>query len=233
MEIHDVLQQKQVTTYSSTTQTATIAAYTIKDNVWNTTNCPSRTANVYVDKTAPSCTNRWDSTSWTSGNRTIYYGCSDGDSWCATAEASTTYSSTTQTATIAAYTIKDNAGNSTNCAARTANVYVDKTAPTCTNGWDSTTWTKSDRTITWWWSDANSWLKSWAWSKAFTTTTKTATIAAYTITDNAGNSTNCAARTANVYVDKTAPTCTNGWDSTTWTKSDRTITWWWSDEIMM
>ena len=59
-----------------------------------------------------------------SANRTIYRGCSDGNSWCATAEASKTFTTRTTTATIAAYTIKDKAWNSTNCAARTTNVYV-------------------------------------------------------------------------------------------------------------
>lgn len=76
---------------------------------------------IYLDITAPTCTNSGDSTSWTSGSRTIYRGCSDGQSGCSTATASTTYSSTTRTATIAAYTIHDNAGNATSCPSRTAN----------------------------------------------------------------------------------------------------------------
>ena len=87
---------------------------------------------VYVDKTAPACTNSGDSTTWTNADRTINYGCSDADSGCHASYkgGSKTFNTTTKTATIAAYTIKDNAGNSTSCAARTANVYVDKAAPT-------------------------------------------------------------------------------------------------------
>ncbi len=219
--------------FTTTTQTSSIAAYTIKDNAGNSTSCPARTANVYVDKTAPTCTNSGDSTTWTNGNRTINYGCSDANSGCDTSASggSKAFSTTTKTASIAAYTIKDKAGNSTSCAARTANVYVDKTAPTCTNSGDSTTWTNANRTITYGCSDANSGCKSGAsgGSKAFSTTTKTSSIAAYTITDNAGNSTSCAARTANVYVDKTAPTCTNSGDSTTWTNGNRTINYGCSD----
>jgi hypothetical protein len=212
-------------TFSTTTTTSTIPAYTIKDNVWNTTNCPARTANVYVDKTAPSCTNRWDSTSWTSGNRTIYYGCSDGDSWCATSEQSKTFNSTTSTSTIASYTIKDNVWNTTTCPARTASVYVDKTAPSCTNSWDGSSWTSGNRTIYYGCSDGQSWCNwsySW-WSKTFSSTTSTSTIASYTIKDNVWNTTTCPARTASVYVDKTAPSCTNSWDGSSWTSGNRTI----------
>ena len=114
--------------FNSTTKTSTIPAYTIKDKVGNETSCPARVANVYVDTTEPICTNRGDSTDWTKGNRTIYYGCNDrtNESGCATAERNVPFTTTTQTATIASYTIKDNAGNETTCPARTANVYVDK-----------------------------------------------------------------------------------------------------------
>ncbi len=86
---------------------------------------------VKVDKKQPDCTNSGDSTAWTSGNRTIYYGCSDDGSGCSTGNSggSVTFNTTTSTTTIAAYTIKDNAGNSRTCPARTANVYVDKSGP--------------------------------------------------------------------------------------------------------
>ena len=87
---------------------------------------------IKIDKTKPTCTNSGDSTTWTSGNRTITWGCSDTLSGCKTGYTggSQTYTTSTKTATIAAYTIKDNAGNETTCPQRTANVYVDKTAPT-------------------------------------------------------------------------------------------------------
>ena len=87
-----------------------------------------------VDTTAPECTNSGDSTVWTKEDRIIYYGCSDEESGCDNNNkgGSTTFSSTTKTTSIAAYTIQDNAGNSKLCPARTANVYVDKTAPSIT-----------------------------------------------------------------------------------------------------
>ena len=214
-------------TFNTTTKTSTIAAYTIKDKAGNQATCQARDANVYVDKTVPSCTNSGDSTTWTSGDRTIYFGCSDSDSGCDTSYSggNKKFTTTTQTSSIAAYTIKDKAGNSTTCVARTANVYVDKTAPTCTNSGDSTTWTKNDRTIYYGCSDSNSGCDTSysGGSRKFTTTTTTSTIAAYTIKDKAGNERTCQARNANVYVDKTAPTCTNSGDSTSWTNGNRTI----------
>ena len=85
---------------------------------------------VKIDQTLPGCSHRGDSTSWTGGNRTIYYGCTDrGGSGCATAEAGKTFDRTTRTATIDGYGVTDHAGNYSYCSSRTANVYVDKTAP--------------------------------------------------------------------------------------------------------
>ena len=70
--------------FTSTTKTYTIPSYTIKDNAGNSTSCPARTANVYVDKIAPTCTNSGDSTSWIKNDRTIRYGCNDNLSTCDT-----------------------------------------------------------------------------------------------------------------------------------------------------
>lgn len=83
-----------------------------------------------IDRTPPTCTNSGDSTTWTSGNRTIYYGCSDA-SGCNSSYSggSKIFNTTTKTSSIPSYTIKDIYGNTTNCPARTANVYVDKSAP--------------------------------------------------------------------------------------------------------
>ncbi|MBP5394132.1 MAG: hypothetical protein J6Y59_10015, partial [Bacteroidaceae bacterium] len=55
------------------------------------------------------CTNSGDSTTWTKSNRTISYGCNDTLSQCDTANSggSQTFSSTTETSEIAAYTIKE------------------------------------------------------------------------------------------------------------------------------
>ena len=220
-------------TFNVTTEKSTIESYVIKDNVGNERTCAAREAKVYVDKTAPTCTDSGDSTSWTKENRTINWGCKDDHSGCDSKNkgGSTSFTSTTKTAIISSYKIKDKAGNETTCKERTANVYVDKTAPTCTDSGDSTTWTKNDRTINWGCEDDQSGCdsKNKGGSTSFTSTTKTAIILSYTIKDKVGNSKTCSKRTANVYVDKTAPTCTDSGDSTTWTKDDRTIYWGCSD----
>ncbi len=220
--------------FKTTTKTSTIAAYKIKDKVGNETNCPAKERNVYVDKTAPSCTNSGDSTDWTKENRTLYFGCKDNQSGCDDnyKGSSQDFTTTTKTSTIAAYKIKDKVGNETNCPAKKRNVYVDKTGPSCTESGDSTTWTKENRTLVYGCRDDQSGCddKNKGSSKDFTTTTKTSTIAAYKIKDKVGNETNCPAKKRNVYVDKTAPKCTNSGDSTDWTKDDRTIYYGCNDE---
>ena len=92
------------------------------------------TKSVYLDNTLPECTDSGDSTEWTKNPKTIVYGCSDAHSLCASGEngGSQTFSTTTTTASIPAYTIRDNAGNTRNCPIRTANVYVDTSKPNCT-----------------------------------------------------------------------------------------------------
>ena len=212
-------------TFRKTTKNGEII---IADEAGNSTVC---NVSVYLDNTAPSCTNTGDSTSWTSGNRTIKYGCKDGEdeSGCDpnNSGGERVFSSTTKTSSIASYTIKDKAGNSTTCAARTANVYVDKTAPTCTNSGDSTSWTSGNRTIYYGCSDSHSGCNTSydGGSTTVSSTAKTKSIAAYTIKDVAGNLTSCSARTANVYVDKTAPTCgTVLGASTTYTTGSRKVT---------
>lgn len=199
----------------------------IADEAGNPTICK---VSVYIDNKEPSCTNSGDSTTWINQNRTIKYGCKDGDdeSGCDPNNdgGETVFSSTTKTASIASYTIKDKVGNTKTCAARTANVYVDKTAPKCTNSGDSTTWIKTNRTLNYGCSDSHSGCNTSfsGGTKTFTATAKTDTVPAYTIKDIAGNVTNCPARTANVYIDKTAPNCSSSGGSTSWTGSNKTIT---------
>ena len=179
---------------------------------------------IQIDKTPPTCAWTGESTSWTNANRTITVTGSDSFSGINNSykTKSWPYSTTTKTAALS-YTIRDNAGNTTNCS-KTANVYVDKTAPTCNWTGESTSWTNANRTITVTGSDSFSGInnsyktKSWPYS----TTTKTAALS-YTIRDNAGNTTNCS-KTANVYVDKTAPTCNWTGESTSWTNNNRTVT---------
>ena len=107
------------------------------------------------------------------------------------------------------------------------NVNVDFVKPTCTIDGESTTWTNSNRTISWVCNDAQSGCEPLydGSSKSFTATTKTSQIDSYTIKDKVGNATTCNSKEINVYVDKTPPTCTDRGDSEEWTNSNRTIYW--------
>lgn len=85
-----------------------------------------------IDRTAPTC-GSWggESTTWTNGNRTITVGCSDSQSGCKSSTYTVgTYTSTVQTKDVSKV-ISDKVGNTATCS-KTANIYVDKTAPTFT-----------------------------------------------------------------------------------------------------
>ena len=175
----------------------------IADEAGNPTICK---VSVYIDNKEPSCTNSGDSTTWIKNDRTLTYGCSDSHSGCNTSFSggTKTFTATAKTDTVPAYTIKDIAGNVTNCAARTANVYIDKTAPTCTNSGGSTSWTASNKTITGTCSDSHSGCAGNV-TKTYSTTTNTTTASPGSISDNVGNTTVCPSNQT-VKVDKTAPT---------------------------
>ena len=214
-------------TFKTTTKEGVITIY---DEAGNPTNC---NVSVYVDVTAPTCTNSGDSTEWVNTNRTISWGCKDGTggSGCNTAYSgsSTTITSTTKTLSIASYTIKDNAGNTVTCPARTANVYVDTTPPTCSVTGGSATWTNGSRKITATCSDGDSGCKTESFSNTYSTEISTTTAGAKgnnsggTVTDNAGNTTSCAANQT-VKIDKTAPSCTVSGGGSSWTNADVTLT---------
>lgn len=176
--------------FTSTTKTHT---FTISDNVGNTNTCK---VNVYLDKDKPTCgTITGQSTTWVNKNRTIKVACNDksGGSGCSSSTYSKTFSTTTKTSNI---TIRDKAGNSTQCG---VNVYVDKTKPTCGSVSNtSTTWRNQAQTITQNCSDADSQCKQSSYS---TTYYNNRTSGVY-IYDKAGNSRYCS---YNVYVDTTPP----------------------------
>lgn len=176
-------------TFSSTTKTYT---ETIADKVGNTRKC---TYNVYVDKTAPSCTNiSGASTSWTNSSRNISFTCKDDHSGCKTGSYSHNYTSTKKTDSIS---LEDKVGNKSTC---NLNVYVDKTAPSCSSiSGNSSSWTKSNRTVTVNCSDGHSGCENSSYSTTYSSTKKRDS---KTIRDKAGNSTTCS---YDVYVDKTAP----------------------------
>ena len=185
--------------------------YTLKDNAGNTS---SFNANIYVDKTAPSCSKvTGASNTWTGGNRTIKVSCSDNHSGCSKEEFDKTFNESTKVGKI---TISDKVGNTRDCD---VNAYVDKTAPTCgvVSG-QSTTWTNKDRNISVACSDSQSGCTTASFSHKFTATQQNGNI---TIKDNVGNQTQCP---VTVNIDKNAPTCgTVSGASNTWTRSDRNI----------
>ncbi len=105
--------------------------------------------------------------------------------------------------------VKDTAGNIAKSSESIKIEHIDSTAPECLVPEGSTTWAKK-RTITWGCKpeglDDSGCEDDTPFSKTYTTTTKTDTIAKYTIKDKAGNETTCKATTVDIYVDKTAPT---------------------------
>ena len=216
-------------TYTKTFKTtADYGVITISDEAGNTTDCR---VSVYVDKTAPSCTNNGDSTNWTNGNRTISWGCSDSHSGChvSYSGSSKVFSETTKTSTISSYTVRDNAGNEKTCPSRSAKVYVDKTPPTCSVSGGSTSWTNTSRTVTAKCSDSDSGCDTADFSKKYSTAMNISTAGAVDnnnggkVKDKAGNETTCAANQT-VKIDKTAPTCSVSGGSTSWTNTSRTVT---------
>lgn len=196
-------------TYSSTTKTK---KYTLVDNAGNKA---TFIADIYVDKTAPSCNQiTGASTTWTKNDRNIKVGCTDSNSGCSLTEFQKVFNSTTKVGSI---TISDKVGNTTNC---NVNAYVDKTAPTCgiVSG-DSTTWTNSNRNISVACNDSHSGCTNSSFSKTFSSTTKTGII---TLKDKVGNAKDCS---VNAYIDKTAPTIESiSGASKNWTNGNRTIT---------
>ena len=222
-------------TFTTTTKTATIAAYTIKDNAGNEKTCSSRSANVYVDTTAPTCSVSGGNTAWTNGSRTITAKCTDSDSGCDTADFSKSYTTETNITTAGAKgnnsggSVKDKAGNETACPANQT-VKIDKTAPTCSVSGGNASWTNGNRTVTATCTDlGGSGCATASFSKTYNTNTNTTTAGAVgnssggSVSDNAGNTTNCAANQT-VKIDKSAPTCTSSGGNASWTNGNRTLT---------
>ena len=201
----------------------------VEDNVGNTTTCKADQI-VKIDKTPPTCKVSGGSTSWINknsnpGSRTITAKCSDtGGSNCATADFSKTYSSNIDTTTAGAKgnnsggSVKDNAGNVTNCKADQT-VKIDKTPPTCNVSGGSTSWINKNsnpgsRTITAKCSDTGgSKCATSDFSKTYTSDINTSTAGAVgnssggSVKDYAGNTTTCKANQT-VKIDKTPPTIT-------------------------
>ncbi len=113
-----------------------------------------------VDNNKPQCTSSGDNTTWTRNAITIKWGCKDNESGCDPnfSGGTKTFSGgiTQKQYTIPAYTIKDNAGNVTECPAKTINIYHDTQAPNCPVYNEKTTWTRDPVTINYGCSDSGS-----------------------------------------------------------------------------
>lgn len=193
--------------YTNTTQTAN---YTIKDKAGNTA---TYTANVYVDKTPPTCgTKENESTTWKNTDQLVRVGCNDTHSKCTQDKFEKTFTTDTKAGTI---TITDKAGNTANCS---VNAYVDKTGPICGTKTENNNWRNTDFEAKVQCKDSFSGCEKDTYSQKFTTSTNTANI---TLKDKVGNTTPCS---VNIKIDKGIPSCGNAdGSSTTWTNGNRTI----------
>ena len=204
-----------------------------------------------VDNTPPLCTLEGTSNVWTTGSRTIEWGCKDvgeGASGCRKpndefGEMNERYGTYTfpnnkekaksrNMFTREEYVITDVAGNKTTCPTASVSIKIDNDDPICEQTGSSTVWTNKNRTIKWGCRDNESGCAiGWSGGETtFSTTTKQADIPAYTIRDNVGHEVKCPKeKNTNIYVDKIAPVCTNRGDDTTWTTGNRNIIWGCSD----
>ena len=214
----------------STDTNAKMSPGVVKDVAGNETTCPA-TEMVKVDKTKPSCKVTLSTADWTNKAVTAYGKCKDSLSGCATNDVKKKYSSE-MNAKVTIGTVKDKAGNETNCTS-SQNVKIDLTKPSCTVSGGSTTWTSGSRTVTGKCSDTGgsgcksdiSYTYKGTAGKNYSITNAGAAGAGNggTVSDNAGNSTTCSANQT-VKIDRKKPSCTVSGGSTTWTSGSRTVT---------
>ena len=174
-----------------------------EDNAGNLSSAVSA-GDVKIDKEAPQCEVSTNNSKWTNGAVTLTGKCTDsGGSGC-------TDSTKTITKTIgyevnsgiSPGTIKDNAGNSTQCG--TTTVKIDKTAPKCTNSGGSSSWTAGNMKIKGTCEDTGGSGCSGDIEKEFKTNTNTTTASPGSVSDKAGNTTTCPSDQT-VKIDKTPP----------------------------
>ena len=101
----------------------------VKDVAGNISSAGQEIVVKNIDAKGPECYYAGESTEWAK-SRIIKWGCKDADSGCEDTEIkSKKYTTSVKTDTIEEFVIKDKAGNSTTCKAKTVNVYVDADAP--------------------------------------------------------------------------------------------------------
>lgn len=194
-------------TYKSNTNGIVIK---VKDKVGNISTYPV-IAITKIDKTAPTCSWSGDTNvapnAWTNQNRSISVSCNDlGGSNCNvnTLNKSWLFNTGTTRTTDLSYEIKDNAGNVTICS-KTANVFVDKTPPTCINSGGSASWTNKDITLTGNCSDTGGSGCKDNVIRTISSDTNSTTESPGTVYDNVGNAKKCSSDQI-VRIDKTLPT---------------------------
>lgn len=194
-------------TYKSNTNGIVIK---VKDKVGNISTYPV-IAITKIDKTAPTCSWSGDtnvaSNAWTNQNRSISVSCNDlGGSNCNvnTLNKSWLFNTGTTRTTDLSYEIKDNAGNVTVCS-KTANVFVDKTPPSCINSGGSASWTNKDITLTGNCSDTGGSGCKDNVIRTISSDTNSTTESPGTVYDNVGNAKKCPSDQI-VRIDKTLPT---------------------------
>ncbi len=194
-------------TYKSNTNGIVIK---VKDKVGNISTYPV-IAITKIDKTAPTCSWSGDTNvapnAWTNQNRSISVSCNDlGGSNCNvnTLNKSWLFNTGTTRTTDLSYEIKDNAGNVTICS-KTANVFVDKTPPTCINSGGSASWTNKDITLTGNCSDTGGSGCKGNVIRTISSDTNSTKESPGTVYDNVGNAKKCSSDQI-VRIDKTLPT---------------------------
>ena len=172
--------------------------YRVCDKVGN---CDTHTVNIRVDTTPPVCGKASTSatTPWINRNRTVSIGCSDNLSGC----TQSTYSKTFGEGTTEIITIKDNAGNTTDCTVYTK---VDKTKPVCTSSGGDEYWRNTALTITGTCTDNLSGCKQNTYTKEYPSQTSITNGFGGRACDVAGNCADCS-KDQDVHIDTTKPSC--------------------------
>ena len=165
-------------------------------------NCDTDTVNIRVDTTPPVCGKASTSaaTPWINKNRTVTVDCSDNLSGC----TQSSYSKTFGEGTTEIITIRDNAGNTTDCTVYTK---VDKTDPVCTSSGGDPNWRNTGLTITGTCTDNLSGCKQNTYTNDYPSQTSITDGFGGRACDVAGNCANCS-KDQDVHIDMRDPRCT-------------------------
>lgn len=205
----------------------------ISDKAGNTVSCE---VDKYIDKTPPTCTSSGGNSTATIGPVTITGTCKDSLSGC-TGNVSKKLTDDMNTS-VSPGTVKDNAGNTTECPAEPVNINTTPNKPTIINPTNEN-WVNYDFALTVKTTMASNLISHWQYSydnSSWTTYDNSATnnfkTTNFTKERNqlvyirVCNKNDVCSESASTYIriDKTAPTCGSNNGSTTWTNQNRTVT---------